>query len=460
MQSTTLSDRGVLSLPKVERELLRMVLEDENVDIFTLGLSPQDFTVPDYGRIFELCLAAGRRVDYVTIYDLCVAEGIPNALDEVIDRATFSACTARDYAERILAASRRRALIALCGDTARAASSAEEDEAQLIDRLRMALDRLETSGVSSQAAGVRAGFDAMNAELFGERAIKPVPTGFPALDQVLNGGLRGSALVLLGGLTSVGKSLWTLSIATHAAQQGHRVLLLSTEMTAAEVFGRLSVMEAYSPFECCLTTGDINRGQLSDVEREKLQEAQERAADLLEGNLFVLGGRLTTQALRREALRMKHEGGLGLVVVDYLQQMATGDARTDREEYTRVSGVSWSLKALAVELSCPVLAAVQYSREANKSERPQIHHLRGSGTLEQDANIILTLHRPASVGERDADAIRFSGYCKEHRLRYLQLFVDKNRSGRTGDVLHFAQDGAHMQIFDARSLQEGGNHLV
>lgn len=444
---TTCDSRvGALSLPEVERELLRMILDGEAGELPALGLTPADFTVRDYSRIFALCIEQGKP-DFVTLYDRCEADGLADVLMAVSQRAIFSGCTAQDYAARLLEASRRRAVVELCGQAAKAASDPTQDGAQVEDMLRAGLDGIAARRGESQTVSLADAFCRLNASLEHTRSVN---TGLPGLDDALDGGLRGSALVLLGGLTSSGKSVFCLSIAAHAAQQGARVLLISTEMTAAEVAGRLSVIEGYTPFGACLTSGTLNRGGLSDTDRERLAAAQERLAALAD-RFKMLDGRLTTQTLRREALRMKRGSGLDLVVVDYLQQLYTGDARTDRDEYPRTASVSWALKALAVELGCPVLAAVQYSRAANAAERPQIHHLRGSGTLEQDANIILTLHRPKGFDDDDGEARSLADKCKRAGLRYLQLYVDKNRNGRTGTRLDYAFDGAHFQIFDAHA---------
>ena len=227
--------------------------------------------------------------------------------------------------------------------------------------------------------------------------------------------------------------------------------MLTTEMCPEENCQRISASECYTPFGASLTSSRIQCGNLEQHEREALEKAQHRLIEQTDGKLYFLSGMLSVQTLRREALRMKREGGLDLIVVDYLQQMNTGDTRADRDEYSRVSGVSRALKSLTTELHCPVLAAVQYSREANKAERPMIYHLRGSGTLEQDANIILSLHRPSAAKPDDADAIRCAENCKAHHLRYLQLYVDKIRRAPAGAVLHYAFDGEHFQIFDARA---------
>lgn len=442
----TKSNSGALSLPEVERELLRMVIDGEAGELPALGLAPADFTVGDYSRIFSLCLEQGKP-DFVTLYDRCEAEGLADALLTVSNRAVFSGCTAQDYAARLLEASRRRGIVELCQQAAKDAADPELDDVQTADKLRVGLDDLSSRRGDSQTVSLADAFARLNASLDDTRTVS---TGLPNLDSALDGGLRGSSLVLLGALTSVGKSAFCLNIAAHAAQQGAHVLLLSTEMSAAEVAGRLSVVESYTPFGACLTSGTLNRGHLSDADRERLAAAQKRLATLND-RFKLLDGRLTTQSLRREALRMKRGGGLDLVVVDYLQQLATGDTRTDGDEYKRVANVSWALKSLAVELGCPVLAVVQYNRAANAAERPMIHHLRGSGTLEQDANVILTLHRPRDFDKSEQEELQLAARCKRAGLRYIQLYVDKNRNGRTGTRLDYAFDGAHYQIFDARA---------
>lgn len=442
---------GALSLPEVERELLRTLIEDGSAEAASLGITEADFTIPAYASIFGMILRADGTADFATLYEPCETAGISDALFAVIQHTTFSSCSVRDYAARILDASRRRELVRLCEETVRHAVSSDHSISDTLSGFQNGVDALAARSIQSQTVSISEAVRRYNAATFGANAKPPVPTGFPALDEILCGGFVGSELVLLGGLTGGGKSTFALHIAVHAAMRGLRVLMLSTEMAPEESIKRLSVLEAYTPFKRCLTSSQLRRRTLSTEDRAELQKTQERLVRNLDSNLFFVDGRISTQALRREALNMKRTGGIDLFVVDYLQQMRSGDARTDREEYTRLNAVSHALKDLTTELRCPVLAAVQFSREANKADRPMIHHLRGSGQLEQDANMILTIHQPSAVKPDDAEAIQCAKNCRAHGYRYLQLFVDKGRDVAPGSVLHFAFDGEHNQIFDAHT---------
>lgn len=445
-------EAGALSLPEVERELLRMLIEGGTTDAATLGIRESDFTIPAYASIFGMILRAEGAADFATLYEPCEAAGITNALNTIIQRSVFSSCSVRDYAERILDASHRRELVRLCEATVKRVTSSDNAVSGVLSGFQKGVDGIAARSIKSRRVRVSEAVRRYNEQTFGEKARRPISTGFRALDSVLCGGFVGSELVLLGGLTGAGKSTFVQHIAVNAAMQGCRVLMLSTEMLPEENVKRLSVFEAYTPFRRCITSSKLRYRDLTPEEFDELHAAQGRLVSNLEDRLFMLDGMITVQELRREALDMAREaGGLDLIVVDYLQQMNSGDMRTDREEYSRLNAVSHALKNLTTELRCPVLAAVQFSREANKAERPMIHHLRGSGQLEQDANMILTVHKPTAVKPDDEESIRCAKNCQLHGFRYLQMHVDKGRDVAPGSVLHFAFDGNHNQIFDAHA---------
>ena len=427
-----------------------MLIEDGKTDAASLGLSESDFTTPAFASIFGMILRTEGTADFVTLYEPCEEAGIVDALYAIIERTVFSSCSLQDYAEKLLDASRRRDIIRLCEEAMRRATSSAHAVSDTLSCFQSGLDALAVRSIKSQAISISEAVSRYNEATFGKNARPPVPTGFPALDDILCGGFVGSELVLIGGLTGSGKSTFALAIAVHAAQRGLRVLMLSTEMLPEESVKRLIVQEAYSPFKRSLTSSKLRRRALSQDEHAEIRTVQERLVRDL-SNLRFMDGMISTQSLRREALDMKRSGGIDLIVVDYLQQMNSGDARTDRDEYSRLNAVSHDLKKITTELRCPVLAAVQFNRAANNADRPMIHHLRGSGQLEQDANLILTIHRPTTLASGDDESMTCLNNCKAHGYRYLQLFVDKGRDVAPGSVLHFAFDGSHNQLFDART---------
>lgn len=444
-------ESGALSLPEVEREFLRRIIDAGTVDASSLGVSERDFTIPAYATIFGLICKASGVADFATLYEPCEEAGVNNELFTVIEHPVFSSCSVQDYAEKLLDASRRREMIGLCEEAVKRIKSSENTVYSVLTGFQSGVDSIAARSIKSKRVRVSEAVKRYNEQTFGENARQSVSTGFKALDDALCGGFVGSELVLLGGLTGAGKSTFAQHIAVHAAQKGLNVLLLTTEMLPEENVKRLAVQEAYTPFKRCLTSAKLRRRDLSKEDFEELHAAQTRMVQSLDDHLFMLDGMITAQELRREAIGLIRDvGKLDLIVVDYLQQLYSGDARADREEYSRINAVSHALKNMTTELRCPVLAAVQFSREANKADRPMIHHLRGSGQLEQDANLILTINKPSAVKAEDEEAIRCAKNCQSHGYRYLQMHVDKGRDVEPGSVLHFAFDGNHNQIFDAR----------
>ena len=244
-------------------------------------------------------------------------------------------------------------------------------------------------------------------------AITGVPTGYIDLDERLYG-LQKSSLVIVGARPAMGKTAFALGMAAHAAMEARvPTLVFSLEMSHDELTQRLLVSEAR------VDAGRIRNGRLAESDWPKISQAIARLGD---APLFIDDNpNLTVMEMRAKARRLKaHAGGLGLIIVDYLQLMSSRTTSENRQ--IEVSSISRGLKILARELEVPVVALSQLSRnlEMRADKRPQLSDLRESGSLEQDADVVLFLYRDEMYNAESAD--RGSA----------EVIVAKHRNGPTG----------------------------
>ncbi|MBM0235927.1 replicative DNA helicase [Micromonospora sp. ATA32] len=265
----------------------------------------------------------------------------------------------------------------------------------------------------------------------GKGADPGLSTGLPDLDDLLNGGLRGGQLVLIAGRPGMGKSVFTMDVARHnALRQGKYVAVFNLEMTGTEVLTRVISAETRIPFT------HLRRGNLSDDEWLKVTRL---SSDVAGSGLHIDDfANQTLTSIRARARRLKQRGKLDLIVVDYLQLLSTGKRAESRQQ--EISEISRGLKLLAKELDVPVIAAAQLKRETDQrsTKRPQLSDLRESGSQEQDADIVILLHRD-------------DYYDKESpRSGEADLIVAKHRGGPTDTVSVAAQ--LHVMQFVSLAL--------
>jgi replicative DNA helicase len=216
--------------------------------------------------------------------------------------------------------------------------------------------------------------------------LRGIPTGYKDLDNVLTG-LQDSNLIILAARPGVGKTSFFLNVMLHAAiKEKMPVLMFSLEMSAEELGDRLLVMQAG------IDSWKMRTGRLDDADFDKLQEAMGVLADA--PIFFDDTPGISLMEMRTKARRSQMENGTKMVMVDYLQLVVPGTHYDNRVQ--EVSIVSQSLKNLARELKVPVFSAAQLSRavEARGSKKPQLSDLRESGSIEQDADVVMFLYRP------------------------------------------------------------------
>ncbi len=242
-----------------------------------------------------------------------------------------------------------------------------------------------------------------------------VSTGFGALDE-LTSGLQRSDLIIIAARPSVGKTAFALSLALNAARQDRSIALFSLEMSAEQLFFRLLSMDSHVPLKA-IRTGQIPKSQQQEVSKTfvRLERLPVYLDDSPLLSLLEMGAKLR---------RLKVSKGLDMVIVDYLQLMrGTGKFENRNQE---VSSISRGLKALAKELAVPVVALSQLSRAPEKrgeGKEPILSDLRDSGSIEQDADLVMFLHRSTNPRAEESES---RGRAK--------LIVAKQRNGPTNTV--------------------------
>jgi replicative DNA helicase len=414
------------NLEAEESVLGSMMLSPEAIASVVEIIRPLDFYRPAHQRIHEAILAIygrGEPVDAITVVEELKRRG---ALGEALTplfvynlvESVPTPASAGYYARIVADHALLRRLIdaastimarayAVPEDPRKAADDAEqmiytvsrEDEKELVVSLH---DLVDESMAALEHIQQR------------DSAFAGVPTGFVDLDNVLSGLQKGN-LIVIAARPGVGKSSFVTNIARNVAvESGEPVAMFSLEMSRFEIGMRLLCSEARVAWD------RVRGGHMGAEEWTRIVEAAET---LHETPLYIVdSGNVTIVDIRAKARRMKSRPqGLGLIVVDYLQLMS-GHSRNDNRQQ-EVAEISRSLKLLAKELDIPVIAVSQLNRnpETRADKRPQLSDLRESGAIEQDADVVMFIHRddsdqdPGAKGKAD-------------------IIVAKHRNGPTANV--------------------------
>ncbi len=268
------------------------------------------------------------------------------------------------------------------------------------------------------------------------KSITGVPSGFVDLDR-LTSGFQPSELVIVAARPSMGKTAFCLNLATHAAVDGQGVAIFSLEMSRDQLVQRMLTAEAR------VDSQRVRQGGLRDADFTNLA----RAAGVLQSCPVWIDDTpsLTLLEMRSKARRLKADNDIKMVVVDYLQLMRSPEYAENRVQ--EISDISRSLKALARELAVPVVALSQLSRASEQrggERRPILSDLRDSGAIEQDADLVLFIHRPEYYDRED-----------ESKKGLADIMLAKNRNGPTGDVqLRFSREYTRFDSFSSRDDPE------
>jgi len=384
----------------------------------------EDFYRPAHGHIFEaICslYAQGEPADPVTVADelnradlLDAAGGAGNLI--AVQANTPAIANAARYARIVEEHALLRRLISVAGEIAEMGYSLPEDVTAAMDRAEaMVFDVVEhrvTDSLKPLRELLAVSLDHLEALYNRGDTITGLPTGYADLDERLSG-LQPSSLVIVGARPSMGKTSFALGLAAHAAvERSLPVLLFSLEMSHLELTQRLLCSEAR------VDSSRMRNGKLHESDWPKIVQA---IGKLGEAPLFIDdNANLTVMEIRAKARRLKSREGLGLIVVDYLQLMSGHGPAENRQ--VEVSEISRGLKILARELGVPVVALSQLSRslETRSDKRPVLADLRESGSLEQDADVVLFIYRDEVYNKESADK------------GTAEIIIAKHRNGPTG----------------------------
>ena len=298
--------------------------------------------------------------------------------------------------------------------------------ATLFDQVERAMERAKTSQFKNMKDVTNEVFQEIVARMSGEGQNIAIPTGFSTLDQLV--GLGKGDLIILAARPSMGKTAFALNIALNVAGKNHRdesekktVALFSLEMGADQLVSRMICSEGM------LDSEKIKKGTLDNDDMMKLETA---VHFLNQKNIFIEDSAfIKVNEVKAKCKLLKNEHGLDLIVIDYLQ-LLQGSKRTDNRQQ-EVSEISRSLKQMARELECPVIALSQLSRsvESRHDKRPMMSDLRESGSIEQDADIVSFLYRSDYYRSEDADENEVQ---EPSDVSTVEIIVAKNRNGQTG----------------------------
>lgn len=347
-----------------------------------------------------------------------------------------SSANAVHYAKIVRDKWRLRCLISVGHRLQQEATASDAAPETLLHRVEDQLLRLH--GLASTVEPERAsdiGREVIDAAMNGT-AEPGLSTGFAALDHALNG-LRPGQLVTLAARPAVGKTSLAIQVAGHVAgSEGTPVLFVSLEMPAKAIVRRLLAQRSSIDGAKLLRPGE-----LSEMDMETL-----KAQHLPRGLFVIAGSGLTVPDIRAQARRLKRRHGLALVVLDYLGLLR--DPAAERHGRTAVvTNLSRDMKGLAVELEIPVLVLHQLNRApANERAAPQLHHLRDSGSVEQDSDVVMFLHQAEVLDDNKPRPLSWRVW----------LLIRKNREGPTGNVVFtfhprsttFVQGGQVIDVGD------------
>jgi replicative DNA helicase len=400
-----------------------MLLSSEAVSVAYETVQTEDFYRPLHGQIFGAIMAlthAGEPVDYVTVQAKLQERGavaIELAVLSSLQMNTPSAANAQHYAEIVRDKAQQRRLIAVGGEIVDDSYVATDDVVGLIDEAERKINQIGDNRKIDTVSPLQR-LLLSEADILEERGetrgqFNGLETGYKSLDLILQG-LQPSSMTIIGARPGTGKTAFALGILIHVGAVVKRpALFFSLEMSRQELAERILASTAR------IDSSKLRTGDLSDADWNRAHEA---FGFLQSAQVFIDDNpSLTVMDVRSRARRIKQQqGDLGVVIVDYLQLMSSRGRAENRQ--VEVSDMSRSLKILARELQCPVIALSQLSRklEDRADKRPVMSDLRESGSLEQDADVVLFLFRPEQYGEVAND-----------KKSDAEIIVGKNRNGPT-----------------------------
>jgi len=432
---------------EVEKEIIgAMLLDNEAIPKVFEILKADSFFDPKHKVIFQSIQSlyeANEPLDTVTLYEELKKQGKVEEAGGVtyvskLAQDVSSAANVDYHARIVLEKWVLRKLISTSLDVASSAFDAKEDVFDLLDEAEQKMFSISQEGTkesfTSMKAAVKDAWEMIEAIKGNKLGAVSVQTGYFQLDDML-GGYQKSDLIIIAARPSMGKTAFALSFMRNAAiDYNIPVAFFSLEMATVQLATRLISAEAR------MDAHSLRTGNFRDSDGQKISRTVHK---LSSAPIYIddTPG-LSILEMRAKARRLHKEKGIGLIVVDYLQLMTAGSKVESRER--EISIISRSLKALAKDLNVPVIALSQLNRavESTPDKRPMLSHLRESGAIEQDADVVIFLYRPEYYG-----ITQFSNGDSTEGVA--EIIISKQRNGPVGEVkLRFIKEYARFENLD------------
>ena len=419
-----------------------MLLSSEAVAEVQEAVKGADFYAPKHEIIYEAVLtlfSKGEPTDVITVTDELTKAGnlVKAGGADYLHTLTSivpTAANASFYAKIVAEKATLRRLVEVGTRIAQMGYANEGEIEDLVNQAQADVYSVTRGAVTEDYVGLSDSIEAAIQEI--ESAQKRggemvgVPTGFAELDDLTHG-MHPGQLIILAARPAVGKSTFALDLARHAAIKANKpTIFFSLEMGRAEIAMRMLSAESQIPLQ------NMRKGTIGDTDWTRLAAVRGQIND---APLFIDDSpNMTLVEIRAKCRRLAQRVGLKMIVIDYIQLMTSGKKVESRQQ--EVSEFSRALKLLAKELQVPVIALSQLNRRAEdtKDKKPEISHLRESGSLEQDADVVILLHRE-DLGQKD-----------HPRAGEADIILAKQRSGPTGTVV-LAFQGQYSRFMNMKN---------
>lgn len=416
---------------EAEISVLGAILLDKEAIVKVADIvHPEDFYKDAHGYIFQAMIELYEKREPIDIITLTNKLSEAKKLD-IIGGSSYittlassvpSAAHIINYAKIVADKAILRRLIKASTEISDLAFKEDEEIPNILDKAEQSVFKVSQKHTKENFTAIKEvlteSFDKIDELHKDKDTLRGVPTGFHDLDNIL-AGLQPSDLIILAARPSMGKTSFAINIAQHVAtREGIPVAVFSLEMSKEQLVDRMICGEAN------IDSWRLRTGNLDDDDFPKIGQAM---ANLSEAPIFIDDSAgVNVLEMRTKARRLQAEHGLGLIVIDYIQLIHGNSRNGNRVE--EVSEISRSLKGLARELSVPVIALSQLSRavENRPSKIPQLADLRESGSIEQDADVVMFIYREEYY-EQDTE-----------KKNMAEVLIRKHRNGPIGSIeLHF-----------------------
>ena len=433
---------------EAEQSVLGSLMIDKNA-IIKIGdlLSAEDFYKNSHGKIYEAMLYLYEHHEPIDLLSLSSRLKDTNELEKIgghsflasLANTVPTAANVVHYAKIVSKKAVLRKLIDNASQIIVDAYNETEEIEKTLDNAEQKIFSVSKKHIRQDFTSIKPvleeAFDRIDELHKNKGQMRGIPTGFTELDNILSG-LQESNLVIIGARPSVGKSSLAMDLARHAAVNAKiPVGVFSLEMSKGEVIDRLICAQAN------IDLWKLRTGKLSSMgENDDFSKIGHAMGILSEAPIFIDdSASLNVMSMRTMARRLQSEHGLGMIVIDYLQ-LIEGRSNSDNRA-VEVSEISRSLKGLARELNVPIIALSQLSRgiESRTDQKPKLSDLRESGSIEQDADVVMFIYREDRVNS------------ETENKNIAEILIAKHRNGPIGSVqLFFNQQCTSFRNLDRK----------